>query len=95
MASIMLKSEIECVTASKWYITYTPLVAQQEINDNEREVSNEHEYVSNSGVLVSISNWILSFGTERGHHNQYLLNVDIYQHLKGLLGKLLFEHNVS
>jgi hypothetical protein len=48
-------------------------------------------FVSDDEVLDSVTSWILDTGNTRSRVSQYLKTVDIYWHMKLLLGHVLVD----
>lgn len=57
----------------------------------EEEVGPENKHILDSKVLEGIVAWIPHTSNTRGQQNHYLHTVNLYWHIKLLLGKMLVD----
>jgi hypothetical protein len=50
------------------------------------------KFISDNEVKESTSLWVPNTGSFRGRSSQYLKTVDIYWHLKTLMGRVMLDH---
>jgi hypothetical protein len=74
---------------------HTPPEIQEEIDLVEVEVRVLIHFISNEEVKDNVWSWVLDLGSMRARESQYFITIDLYWHLKFLMGKVLVEKHES
>jgi hypothetical protein len=59
----------------------------------EADVRVLRKFISDDEVKETTNSWVPDTGFVRGRSSQYLKTVDIYWHLKTLMGRVLLDHH--
>jgi hypothetical protein len=75
------------------YHFVTPPEIQTEMDLAEADVHVLRRFIPDDEVRETTSSWVPDTGTFRGWTSQYLKTMDIYWHLKTLMGQVLLDHH--
>lgn len=84
---------LEEVETLPWDLTPKPI--QEELTCVEGEGSSHILHLSDTKVLAELENWVPNTGHTQARFNQYMHTIDLYWHMKFLLGRILIDRQMK